>query len=327
MTESGTPEVTVVIPTRDRSQLLATHALPSALCQEGVSLEVVVVDDGSSDGTSERIGELDDPRLRTLRHEAPRGVSAARNTGIAAARGEWIAFLDDDDLWAPWKLERQLAAARSAGAPWVYAAAIVVGDGARPLYAHPLPDAASVAAALEGGNIVPAGPSNVVARTDLVRRLGGFDESLSQGEDWDVWLKLARTARPAVCDEVLVATLSHAERSIFRYRPNALDDIERMLAKHRPVTREDRLGASQWLAGQHHRAGNRLRASATYLRAAVAYRSPGNLPAALGALGGERGMRLASRLLLRTRGVSHLESRRLPVAVEPPWLERYRPTR
>jgi glycosyltransferase involved in cell wall biosynthesis len=324
MTEPEPPEITVVIPTRDRAHLLITHALPSALRQVGVRLEVVVVDDGSSDGTAAGLRQIEDRRLRVLRHETSRGVSAARNAGIAAARGEWVAFLDDDDLWSPRKLEVQLAAVRAAGAPWVYAAAIVVGENARPLYAHPLPDAASIAAALDVGNNVPAGPSNVVARTELVRRLGGFDESLSQGEDWDVWLGLARTAPPAVCQEVLVATLSHPWRSIFLYRPDALGDIERMLAKHRPVTRADRLGAAQWLAGQHHRAGNRLRASAIYLRASIAYRSPGNLPAALGALGGERGMRLASKLLLRARGVSHLEVRRAPVPAEPPWLDDYR---
>lgn len=324
MRDPAVPEVTVVIPTRDRSTLVTTHALPSALAQEGVAFEVIVVDDGSSDGTAAAVASLADPRVRLLRHEAARGVSAARNTGIASARGEWLAFLDDDDLWSPGKLERQLAAARSEGASWTYARAIVVGANAEPLYSHPLPDGATIAEALESGNVVPGGPSNVVARTDLVREVGGFDETLGQGEDWDVWLRLARAGRPAVCDEVLVATLTHGERSIFRYRPDALADIERMLAKHRPVTRADRLGAAQWLAGQHRLGGSRLRAAATYLRAGLAYRSPGNVAAAFGALGGEPGIRLVSRLLLRLRGSSHLEQTRAPVVLEPPWLARYR---
>jgi glycosyltransferase involved in cell wall biosynthesis len=317
-------EVTVVVPTRDRWHLLATHALPSALSQVDVTFEVVVVDDGSNDQTWAGLAAEQDGRLRSLRHSASRGVSAARNTAIAAARGEWIAFLDDDDLWAPWKLTRQLEAARRAGSPWAYGGAVVVGTGAVPLYAHPLPDAGSIVAELERGNVVPGGPSNVIARTELVRSLGGFDECLSQGEDWDVWLKLARTAPPAVCNEVLVATLSHADRSFFRYRPNALSEIEQMLGKHRPVTRADRLGAAEWLAGQYHHAGERRHAAAAYLRAALRYRSPGNLPAALGALGGERGMRLASRLLLATRGRSHLEPRGLPVPAGLDWLDRYR---
>ena len=95
------PEVSVVVPTRDRWELLSTCALPSATCQEGVAIEVIVVDDGSSDGTAAGLAALDDPRVLTVRHDRPRGVSAARNSGIRAARGTWLAFLDDDDLWAP----------------------------------------------------------------------------------------------------------------------------------------------------------------------------------------------------------------------------------
>jgi glycosyltransferase involved in cell wall biosynthesis len=325
MIDNATPEVTVVIPTRDRWDLLSTHALPSATCQEGVSVEVIVVDDGSSDGTATGLARLGDPRVRTIRHERAAGVSAARNSGIAAAGGRWIAFLDDDDLWAPQKLARQLATAKGAGAPWVYAAAIVVDEDARPLYALPLPPASCVAAKLDRGNVIPGGPSNVVARAELVRQLGGFDESLSQGEDWDVWLLLAGAAQPAVCEDVLVATLSHGERSIYRYRPDAMREIERMLSKHRVVDREDRLRAAEWLADQYRRGGSSYRAGWTYLHAAIAYRSLGNLPPAFGALLGARGMRLASQLLLATRGVSHIADHSLPVDSEPPWLARYRP--
>jgi glycosyltransferase involved in cell wall biosynthesis len=316
----------VVIPTRDRWQLLSTRALPSALCQEDVSLEILVVDDGSRDETAAGLEALRDPRVRVFRHERPRGVSAARNTAIAHARGRWLAFLDDDDVWAPWKLARQLQAAERDRAAWVYAAVIVVDEGGRPLYALRLPSATAVGAELHGGNVVPGGPSNVVAQTDLVRALGGFDESLSQGEDWDLWLLLAEAGAPAVCEDVLVATLSHGERSIYRYRPDAMREIERMLSKHRPVTRADRLGAAQWLAGQYHRGGRRFAAAATYLRAAVMYRSPGNLPPAVAALAGARAMRLASRLLVSTRGVSPLDDPRAAHAPEPPaWLARYAP--
>ena len=324
MTGDRRPAVTVVIPTRDRVGLLTSHAVPSALSQEEVSVEVIVVDDGSLDDTTAAVRAIGDGRLTILRHEKSRGVSAARNTGIAAARGEWVAFLDDDDLWSPRKLRRQLDAAEAAGARWVYAASFVVDEQTRPLYSHPLPAAAAIASELEHGNVVPAGPSNVMVRADLLRAVGEFDVTLAQGEDWDVWLRLAKTEPPAVCDDVLVATLSHSERSIHRYSTDVLDHIFRMLRKHRPLTRRDKLGATEWLAGQHRRAGHRLRASATYLRAAILYRSPGNLAAALGVLGGERGARVMSALLLRTRGVSHLERGNPPVVEEPGWLARYR---
>ncbi|HWC32537.1 MAG TPA: glycosyltransferase family 2 protein, partial [Actinomycetota bacterium] len=125
---SPPPEVTVVIPTRDRWSLLATAALPAALVQEDVDLEVVVVDDGSRDETPERLAELTDPRLRVIRNLEPLGVAQARNAGIAAARGRWLAFLDDDDLWSPRKLRTQLDAARAAGASFVYAGVINVDE-------------------------------------------------------------------------------------------------------------------------------------------------------------------------------------------------------
>src|SRR5829696_5642514 len=93
------PTVSVVIPTRNRSQLLS-RTLQSALNQEEVAVEVVVVDDGS-DNRDALVPEIEDTRVRLVRHRQRRGPAAARNTGIEAARAPWVAFLDDDDLWAP----------------------------------------------------------------------------------------------------------------------------------------------------------------------------------------------------------------------------------
>src|ERR687896_831399 len=120
------PDVTVVIPTRSRWDLLSTAALPSALAQEDVEIEVIVVDDGSSDTTPDALAELADPRVRVLRHQRARGVARARNAGIAAARGEWIAFLDDDDLWSPRKLRLQLERAADTKAHVLYTGVIEI---------------------------------------------------------------------------------------------------------------------------------------------------------------------------------------------------------
>jgi glycosyltransferase involved in cell wall biosynthesis len=115
------PGVSVVIPTHNRSDLLAL-TLRSALSQRDVAFEVIVVDDGSADETSEVVAGLGDPRVRLIRHDVSQGVSAARNRGIAEARAEWIAFLDDDDLWAPDKLSFQLTAASESSRCWSEAA-------------------------------------------------------------------------------------------------------------------------------------------------------------------------------------------------------------
>jgi glycosyltransferase involved in cell wall biosynthesis len=100
-------DVSVVVPTRNRSALLEL-TLRSVLCQRDVDLELIVVDEGSTDDTPTMLAAVADSRLRVIRNDTPRGVSAARNRGAASARADWVAFLDDDDLWAPDKLTRQL---------------------------------------------------------------------------------------------------------------------------------------------------------------------------------------------------------------------------
>ena len=97
--------VSVIIPTFNRSRLVA-EAVASALAQEAVALEVIVVDDGSEDDTPTVLTSLG-VAVRPV-FQAHAGVSAARNTGIRMARGEWLAFLDSDDLWLPQKLQKQL---------------------------------------------------------------------------------------------------------------------------------------------------------------------------------------------------------------------------
>ena len=98
--------ISIIIPTYNRAQYVV-RAVRSALEQTYQNVEVIVVDDGSIDDTQLSLATLSDPRLRIIKQDNG-GVSAARNTGIAAALGEWVAFLDDDDSWMPNKLECQL---------------------------------------------------------------------------------------------------------------------------------------------------------------------------------------------------------------------------
>jgi glycosyltransferase involved in cell wall biosynthesis len=297
--------------------------LRSALLQQDVSLEVIVVDDGSTEQAPALSG-LADPRVRLIRHDVPRWVCAARNTGIAAARGEWIAFLDDDDLWSPRKLREQLDGAAAAGADWGYTAAVAVDRGGRVLELEPAPLPDVVESLLFTGNHVPGGTSSVVARASLVEQVGGFDEGLVFLADWDLWLRLARVSRPAVCPEALVARLVHPGNMLFSEGPNVLPSFERMLGKHRIVTSRDRQTIDEWIAQRYHDAGARTEAARRYLQVAMRYRSPANALAAVGALFGPRGLRAASRLLRALRGASHLDVDR-PRPEEPPaWLEHYR---
>ena len=92
--------------------------LRSVLRQQSVDLEVIVVDEASTDDTASMLAAVNDTRVSIIRHDTPHGLSAARNHGAFEARGQWLAFVDDDDLWAPDKLVRQIEAAEQAGRDW-----------------------------------------------------------------------------------------------------------------------------------------------------------------------------------------------------------------
>jgi glycosyltransferase involved in cell wall biosynthesis len=189
------PEVTVVIPTRNRRRFLE-QAVGDALRQVDVSLEVVVVDDGSTDASAVAGIDQCDPRVRVLHVPTRKGVAHARNVGADSAHGEWLAFLDDDDRWAPGKLRAQLDIAAACGADWVYTAALTVDAHDRILFAEMPGEGPLDMPRLLAANPVPGGCSNVVARTELVRSLGAFDEKLSIIADWDLWIRLARNGQP-----------------------------------------------------------------------------------------------------------------------------------
>jgi len=101
------PIVSVIIPVYNRSSTI-TRSVESALAQTFQALEVIVVDDGSSDATRDRVESIQDERLRLIRHESNRGAAAARNTGMQASQAKYIAWLDSDDEWLPEKLQTQL---------------------------------------------------------------------------------------------------------------------------------------------------------------------------------------------------------------------------
>jgi glycosyltransferase involved in cell wall biosynthesis len=318
------PEVSVIIPTRNRWPMLSTHALPSALAQQDVDIEIVVVDDASGDDTVARVEAIADPRVRVVRNEVNRRLPASRNVGAEVARGAWLAFLDDDDLWSPRKLREQLDTARATGAAWVYAMCIVVDGDGRPIDIHPFPDPDALGELLLGGNHVPGGGSNVIVRADTFREIGRFDEDLRFFEDWDLWLRLVQVTPPGTCPELLVARVEHGGNMLFRDKTNVRSDFERVLAKQGAVSDGQRLAVAEWIAHEHMRAGFTLRAAGLYAHAAVSHRSPGNALAAAGALFGRRGLALVSRLLVAMRGATHLDEATAPVPpAAPAWLSAF----
>ena len=257
-----TPLASVVVPSHNRARLLE-RTLRSILAQQLVDLEVIVVDDGSTDDTA-AVAAAAGPRVRVCRNARPAGVSTARNQGIAAARGDWIAFCDDDDLWAPDKLTRQLDAADRARLDWAYTGDVNVDDGMRVLSGGPPPDPTAVMALLPRGNPISSGGSNVVVRAGLLKRVGGFNPDLRRTEDWDLWIRIARTGPPAWVRAPLVA---------YRFHPgNVAADPGDMVSEARLLARRysmpvDMTAVERRAAWAALRAGQRWQAVRYYARA------------------------------------------------------------
>ncbi len=231
------PQVSVIIPTYNRRRMLL-DAVGSVLAQRDAALELIVVDDGSVDGTWEDLhrGELADaiaaaPRNYRVAVErtARRGPAAARNRGAAMAQCEYLAFLDSDDLWAPRKLVRQLAYMRAHPQfPLAQTQECWIRNGRRvnPGLRH----------IKRAGDIFEpslrtclVSPSAVMMRRDLFHEMGGFDEELPACEDYDLWLRILCRYQAGLLDEALVTRraghpdqLSATTPALDRYRIHTL---------------------------------------------------------------------------------------------------------
>lgn len=225
------PLVTVIIPTYNRAAFVA-EAIDSVLAQSERDFELLVIDDGSTDET-QRVCEAYGARLQYFQQEH-RGVSAARNFGIAQARGSFITFLDSDDLWQKHKLRQQIAWLNAHPEIMLcYTNEIWIRRGVR-VNQKKLHQKA-------GGWIYPLclprciiSPSSVLMRRELFEHVGTFDESLPICEDYDQWLRVAARFEVGFLDEPLIIKrgghadqLSHSEFGIDRYRVLALQKILR----------------------------------------------------------------------------------------------------
>lgn len=203
--------VSVVIPTRERPALVA-EAVASALGQTVRDLEVIVVEDGSS--AARPVVEGRDPRL-TYIWQSQQGVSAARNTGILASSGEWVAFLDDDDLWRPTKLERQLQlAAQHPDVALVHTDFVRMASSGRLWAPQPIRQIPRSGSMLDALVFTQPGwgfmlTSSVLVRRTTVLACGGFNPAITLCEDYDLFLRLATKHSFGFVDEPLTIYRRH----------------------------------------------------------------------------------------------------------------------
>jgi GT2 family glycosyltransferase len=265
------PQISIVIPTYNGSRFIHS-ALTTVLSQTFSDWELIVVDDGSADGTPDVMKEYaSEPRITILRQDN-QGLARARNRGLAVAQGDYVAFLDVDDQWRPTYLAHMGRALEHAP----QAVAAVAGWQYMDAAGKPSPQSIILSAAevarldqdLYWRNALV--PSALVARRRAVLQAGGFDEQLSTCADWDLWLRLKALGTFVAVAEVLTWYRAHAD-SMSENVPN--QERERLLvhAKH--------LGSleapvSQWPAARRQAVGY------TYFNSALGYLRQGDAASA-----------------------------------------------
>lgn len=242
------PRLSVIIPCRNGLETLP-RAVASALALPIAELEVIVVDDGSTDGTTDWLEaeSARDPRVVMLRRTQDHGASQARNAGIAIARAPLLGFLDADDVWHAAGIARRLAWHEAhPGIVMSFANyATLLPDGTvQPRYLGQCPRFRRFLGAQEGmvelgkagfALIAAENPvctSSVIVRCDAVQAAGGFDTSLRQVEDWDLWIRLARTGEMAASTGI---ELYHADRpgSLSHHVAERVSCLRRVVLRHR----------------------------------------------------------------------------------------------
>jgi GT2 family glycosyltransferase len=220
--------VSVIVPVHNRRALIGA-TLRSVLAQTYPNVEILVVDDGSDDGTSDEVASTFGNAVRLIRLDANQGRSTARNVGWAEARGELVAFLDSDDLWLADKLTRQVPCFANTEVALVHCRIGVVDADGRPMadasaeLARAFDDADARGYAYGGVTETWCRiyTSTVVVRRELLQATGGFDERLAQFEDWDLFWRIARQGRVVALPDTLVQYRRHAGNTPMRWAQDA----------------------------------------------------------------------------------------------------------
>jgi glycosyltransferase involved in cell wall biosynthesis len=227
-------KVSVVIPTYNRAYIIR-DALESALAQTYQDIEIIVLDDGSTDNTSEIVTSYKSDKIRYLRHEVNRGCSAACNSCIAAATGDLIAFLDSDDLWKPDKVERQVDfLLRHPEVDAVFCDVEIMTESG--MIASLMRLMKQFPQVLAGNDVkeeyvlsgremyicllqeVPIKPTALLSTRDIYKRCGTFDESWPSGTDWDLFLRFAQSGSFGYIDRPLAVQRRTPDATHMKFR-------------------------------------------------------------------------------------------------------------
>jgi len=215
------PRLSVIIPTYQRPQYLP-RAIASVLAQSFKDFELIVVDDASKDGTARIVETFHDDRIRYLCHSKKKGGSAARNSGIRSSRGQYLAFLDDDDEWLPGKLQKQIdvLSKSSLKVQCIYTAYNKVDAATgKVLGIHRPCKEGDLAIELLRWNWIGS-TSTVLLKRECLERVGLFDEALPSVQDYDLWIRLSKKIHFGFVKDPLVNHFVYKDR--ITMNPDAL---------------------------------------------------------------------------------------------------------
>jgi glycosyltransferase involved in cell wall biosynthesis len=252
------PLISVVLPTFNREKYLP-RAIKSVLNQTYKNLELIIVDDGSTDNTEEIVKGCSDKRIRYYKQELNKGGSAARNVGIKLAKGELISFQDSDDEWLPEKLERQVKKFSEVGddVGVIYCGYETVFERTNEVISKSIPD--------EKGNVYKrmfigciTGALTVIARASCFEKAGLFDERMQSCHDWDLWIRVARYYKFDYVPEILAKAYIHGKQLSTNLEVK-IKGKEAILEKYREELIKDSSFYKKYLMGlylQHAMVGN-----------------------------------------------------------------------
>lgn len=252
--------VSVVIPTRNRQDRLK-KALKSAVDQTWPKIEIIVVDDGSSDGTGSFLSRLasSDARVHVIKNDTARGGGWSRNQGVDVAKGAYIAFLDDDDIWFPEKVTEQVALLKANPEASAVSCNFIVQGSSLVQRTVKVVQPMDEQQILKSNHL--GGASMCLTTKKTFVAVGGFDPLLRSGQDWDLWIKLYRAGNVLISDQPLVQYLPHQgprittnlravyegrRRIFFRYKMSMSESTRRYLLCELMFCRKVLLSKSLW---------------------------------------------------------------------------------
>lgn len=232
-------KVSVIIPTFNRSELLK-KAIESLEKQSHQNLEIIIIDDFSTDNTAAIVAEMTDDRIIYLKHEVNKGGSEARNTGLRRATGNFIGFLDSDDQWLPEKIEKQLEKFNDEpDVGVVYSGVQVVDENNQPTRKIIPEYRGDILSKLLEFNYIDT-TSSVLVRKEVLDQIEGFDAKLPSCQDWDLYIRLAQVTKFDFVTESMVLFYHHSGERITTNKTSVLNGHLSIFEKYKKLAMQQR---------------------------------------------------------------------------------------